>query len=250
MKIDPFVDRFTQIVGSDWFWIWQAYNASEGFFACQTHRDDPRMLLLTNHGIYYEFIAWSDYQVWVMNTISLAQVQIWVDYVLVMTTVAWLWRYIIGDIVQFSTIEPYYITITGRTKYMMSMFDERVTGDDVEQALIQTCTQHHVQVRDYSVTTRRVWPSSGRHHWAIEFFTPPVDISQFTHDLDHKLWQLREDYDYVRQWDQFLLAPQITVLAPGTCARWMDSKGKLGWQHKLPKLSTDTTIVDELCKIF
>lgn len=249
MKIEPFVDRFVQIVGSEWFWIWQAYNASEWFFACQTHRDDPRMLLLTNHGIYYEFIIWSNYQAWTMDTIPLEQTQTWIDYVLVITTVAWLWRYVVGDIVRFTNTDTYYITVTGRTKYMMSMFDERVTGDDIEQTLIQTCSQHNVQVRDYSVTTRRIWLSSGYHHWAIEFITPPADLKQFIYNLDHTLGQLREDYDYVRQWDQFLLAPQITVLAPDTCARWMKSKGKLWWQHKLPKLSTDTTVVDELCKL-
>lgn len=249
MRIEPFIDRFRQIVWSDWFWIWQAYNASEWFFACQTHHNDSRLLLLTQHGIYYEFIARDDYQSWVMNTQTLEQISIGIDYVLVITTVAWLWRYVIGDIIRFTDLDPYYITIVGRTKYMMSMFDERVTGDDIEQTIMYVCSIHNAVVRDYSVTTQRHWPSSWYHHRAIEFIQEPQDIAIFTHDIDRKLASLREDYDYVRQWDQFLLAPQITVLTPGTCTRWMNSKGKLWWQHKLPKLSTDTTVVDELCNI-
>lgn len=226
----------------------EVYNASEGFFAIQ---DDPNlkgeMLLLTDHGVFYEFIPMSEYGNKDAQSITLEDVKIGVDYALIISTNAGLWRYDIGDTVQFTSIDPYRIKISGRTKHHINVFGEELMVGNTDMALVEVCKKHDALLGDY--TAGPIFMNEhgkGSHEWIIEFKKEPINIKKFTTDLDLALQNINTDYKAKRQDDIALQELILHVAKQGTFESWMEKRGKLGAQNKVPRLSNTRKYLDEI----
>ena len=246
MKVDPFLPFFKQMFPSWKLKIWNVYNASEWFFGVQSDPDDMSLLLLTNHWVYYEFVPFDLWNRGIKNTISLEFVEKDMDYVLLITTTAWLRRYMIWDVVRFVHTDPYKFNIVWRTKYRISTFDECFTQDDADYALIKACNEMNCVVRDYHVAPLMLSSSTWCHEWVIEFEQEPSDYQKFNDLLDLFIREHNEDYDYIREWDIALMKPAIHVAINETFYNWLELKGKLWWQNKVPKLSVSRDMIEEL----
>jgi hypothetical protein len=173
------------------------------------------------------------------------------NYALVISTNAGLWRYKIGDTVRFTSLGPYRIRITGRTKHFLNAFGEEVVIENAEAALAAACRVTAATIRDFTaapVYFAAAAASRGGHQWVVEFIHPPHDVAHFTQVLDHTLRQLNSDYDAKRHRDLALVAPVLTAAPPGTFERWLGRQGKLGGQHKIPRLSNSREFVEEILR--
>jgi hypothetical protein len=208
------------------------------------------MLLMLDYGIYYEFIPVDEVAKEFPATLRLDQVVKGANYALVITTNAGLWRYMIGDTVTFTSLDPYRIKISGRTRHFMNAFGEEVIIDNAEKAMAVACKRSHAVVSEY--TAAPVYLSGGqkgRHEWVIEFEVKPVDLSFFTSALDTSLKSLNSDYEAKRYHDLMLEEPLIRIVQPGTFYRWLKEKGKLGGQNKVPRLSNERKYVEEIINL-
>jgi len=243
----PYREQFYQLLPSPKVNYLETYNASEGFFGIQDrdHADD--MLLMLDYGIYYEFLPidrlGSDHP----ETISLEEVETGINYALVISTNAGLWRYLIGDTVTFTTLNPYRIKISGRTRNFINAFGEEVIMDNAEKALAVACEKCQAIVSEY--TAGPVYFNLGKrgaHEWLIEFEQEPFDLGFFINALDNALKSLNSDYEAKRYHDMILGEPIIRVMPKNTFYSWLKSKGKLGGQHKVPRLSNDRKYIEEI----
>lgn len=246
MKVDPFLPFFKQMFPSWKLKIWNVYNASEWFFGIQSEPEDMSLLLLTNHWVYYEFIPFDLWNRGIKQAISLEFVEKDIDYVLLITTTAWLWRYVIWDVIRFVQIDPYKFNIVWRTKYRISTFDECFTQDDADYALTKVCDEMNCVVRDYHIAPLMLSSSTWCHERVIEFEQEPSDYQQFNILLDKYIREHNEDYDYIREWDIALMKPVIHIACNETFYRWLQLKGKLWGQNKVPKLSITRDMIEEL----
>jgi len=206
------------------------------------------MLLLLNAGIFYEFIEADTFFSENPKRISLKDVQLGVNYVLIVSTNAGLWGYNMGDTVMFTSLKPYRIVATGRIKHFISAFGEHVIAKEVEEALAETLAQQGGEVSEFTVAPQ-VNPPAGElpyHEWLIEFEEPPRDLATFTSDLDTALRALNSDYDAKRYEDMTLLPLTVDVAPKGLFHRWLESEGKLGGQHKVPRLSNSRHYLEAL----
>jgi hypothetical protein len=230
---------------------WQSYNASEGFFATQDRASADDMLLLLGNGVFYEFIPLSDYHQNNFDTIiPLSGVVLEQEYALIITTNSGLIRYSIGDTVRFTSLSPYRIVVTGRTKFFLNAFGEEIVVDNTNKALAYAEERAGGIVRHYTVCP--VFMStgtSGYHSWYIEFETLPDSLADFSYLIDEKLKEINSDYSAKRSGDTILGAPQIKAISPGTFEKWLKTKNKLGHQNKVPPLSKDSRIARELDEI-
>ena len=245
----PYKDQFDKIIGEKINYL-EIYNASEGFIAGQVHPDDDGMLLFTEHGIFYEFMPVEEYGKEKPDTIGLSDVVVGKNYALIITTTGGLWRYLIGDTVTFTSINPYKIKVSGRLKHYMNAFGEEVIVDNSDKAITVACEKTNALVSDY--TAAPVYfsdNSNGAHEWLIEFEKTPDNITAFTYELDNALKEINSDYEAKRHKDIALRLPIIHVLPKGTFNEWLKSKGKLGGQHKVPRLSNERTILEEVLSI-
>ena len=234
----------------------ETYNASEGFFGIQDETShspitqNDGLLLMLDYGIYYEFIKLSDYLEGKTSTIPLEGVECGVNYAMIISTTGGLWRYLIGDTVSFVSKNPYKIKITGRTKHYINAFGEEVIIDNAHFALNHACEQTGALIREY--TAAPIFykgDPEGAHQWLFEFDRAPDDFDKFVKLLDEKLREVNSDYDAKRYKDITLGLPDCKILKDGTFYNWLKEKGKLGGQHKVPRLSNTREYVDELLKI-
>jgi hypothetical protein len=244
----PYKKQFEQLIGAPINYL-EMYNASEGFFAAQDDISKDGMLLMCDHAIFYEFIPAEEWDKENPQTIQLDEVEPGKNYALVITTTGGLWRYMIGDTIQFTSTNPFRIKVSGRLKHYINAFGEEVIVDNADKALAIACKQTGAIVKDY--TAAPVYfseTSNGAHEWLMEFEKEPVDIQQFAFELDTALKNINSDYEAKRYRDIALSMPVINKLPADTFANWLSSKGKLGGQHKVPRLSNERTILEEIKK--
>jgi len=223
------------------------YNASEGFFAGQLSEEAEGMLLFLNNGVFYEFIPLSELSKPHPKAYAIDEVQLDQDYALVITTNAGLWRYIIGDTVRFTSLRPHQIQITGRTKQFINVFGEEVMVWNTDNAIAQTCASLGGCVAEYTVAPKFLsQKEKGGHLWVIEFEKTPENLEKFQKQLDQKLQELNSDYAAKRYKNMALQPLQIETVPKGTFHAWLKSKGKFGRQHKVPRLSNQPTIINEI----
>lgn len=246
VSFTPYREQFNDLIGGPINYL-EMYNASEGFFAAQYMPGDDGMLLFTDHGIFYEFMPIEEYGSSHPQTIGLKQVEMNKNYALVISTNGGLWRYLVGDTVSFTSIRPYKIKVTGRLKYYINAFGEELIADNAEKAIARAARATHTVVRDY--TAAPVYfsaTSNGAHEWLIEFEVPPASIDTFREILDEGLKELNSDYEAKRYKNIALKMPLVRSLPIGSFQKWLKAKGKLGGQHKVPRLSNDRKLIEEI----
>jgi hypothetical protein len=230
----------------------ETYNASEGFFGLQNDLSDPNMLLMIDYGIFYEFCPLDNlddkgYPIDEQKIVPLWEVQPGTNYAMIISTSCGLWRYLIGDTVKFSQTNPYKFCITGRTKHFINAFGEELIVDNAEKGLLQACVATGAQVKDY--TAAPIFMDSNakcRHQWLIEFAKAPSSIEEFATILDRSLQAINSDYEAKRHKDITLQRLEIIEAKNGLFDEWLKSKGKLGGQHKIPRLSNSRQYIEEL----
>jgi GH3 auxin-responsive promoter len=245
----PYKEQFDKIIGAKINYL-EIYNASEGFIAGQVKPDDDGMLLFTEHGIFYEFMPVEEYGKETPTTVGLSNVIINKNYALIISTTGGLWRYLIGDTIIFTSLNPYKIKVSGRLKHYMNAFGEEVIVDNTDKAIAVACEKTNATVSDY--TAAPVYfsqNSNGAHEWLIEFEKEPNNITAFTYELDNALKDVNSDYEAKRHKDIALRLPIVHVLPKDTFTKWLKSKEKLGGQHKVPRLSNERIILEEILSI-
>jgi hypothetical protein len=242
----PYKQQFEKLIGAPINYL-EMYNASEGFFAAQDDVTKEGMLLMCDHGIFYEFMPLSEYGKEFPETIQLDDVQTGVNYALVITTNGGLWRYLVGDTIQFVSLDPFRIKVSGRIKHYINAFGEEIIIDNTDQAIAVASQKTGAVVKDYSAAP--VYFSeegNGAHEWLIEFEKEPKDLEGFTSELDIALKNINSDYEAKRYKDIALRMPLIKSVPLNTFTNWLSSKGKLGGQHKVPRLSNERTIIEDI----
>lgn len=242
----PYREQFEKIIGAPINYL-EIYNASEGFFAAQEKPEDEGMTLFTEHGIFYEFMPVEEYGKTNPITVGLDKVQLDKNYALVISTTGGLWRYLVGDTIKFCSLHPYKIKVTGRLKHYMNAFGEEVIVDNADKAIAMASQKTGAVVNDY--TAAPIYFSeknNGAHEWLIEFEKLPENKEQFCKELDEALKSVNSDYEAKRQKDIALSPPKIHFLEPGVFKKWLQFKNKLGGQHKVPRLSNERKIVEEI----
>lgn len=244
----PYKDNFKKLIGSDIHYM-DMYNASEGFFAAQDDLEQEGMLLFLNHGIFYEFMPVEKYGK-TNTTIGLGKVEIGKHYALVISTNGGLWRYLVGDTVQFTSLQPFRIKVTGRLKHFINAFGEEVIVENTDSAIAAASERTGAVVNDY--TAAPVYFSeqnNGSHEWLIEFEKAPGNLEQFVYELDNALKNVNSDYEAKRHKNIALRMPVVHSLKKGVFNNWLKQKGKLGGQHKVPRLSNDRRYVEEILSL-
>ena len=246
----PYREQFLQLLPSETVHYFETYNASEGFFGIQDRDGADDMLLMLDYGVYYEFLPTDQVGSENPQALSLEEVETEINYALLISTNAGLWRYLIGDTIIFTSLNPYRIKITGRTRNFINAFGEELIVDNAEKALAIACERCHSIVSEY--TAAPVYfgnKSKGAHEWLIEFENPPNDLDFFNSIFDNALKSLNSDYEAKRYHDMILNEPLIRMMPKGTFYNWMKSKGKLGGQNKVPRLSNDRKYVLEIIEM-
>ncbi|MDR1897262.1 MAG: GH3 auxin-responsive promoter family protein [Prevotellaceae bacterium] len=246
----PYVEQFKRIIPSEKMCYMETYNASEGFFAFQDSQSDDSMLLLADNSIFFEFMPMTELSKPFPKTRTISEVEEGVNYAMVITTNAGLWRYLIGDTVKFTSLYPHKIKITGRTAHYINVFGEELIVGNVEEALEKTCSGMGVIISEYTVAPIFMNETrNGGHEWLIEFDTYPENIELFADALDNAICSVNSDYEAKRFHNITLSRLTVTVLPRGTFIKWMESKGKLGGQNKIPRLSNSREYADQLLRI-
>ena len=228
----------------------ETYNASEGFFGIQDRNHSRDLLLMLDYGIFYEFIPLENIDDENPQTIDLQDVELDKNYALVISTNAGLWRYMIGDTVKFTCLDPYRIRISGRTKHFINAFGEELIIENAELAIKKACQETNAIIGDYTAGPRYIdTGNKGGHEWIIEFNEMPSDKELFIKALDTSLKEANSDYEAKRYKDIALEAPIIHFAKPGTFYNWMKKRGKLGGQHKVPRLSNNREFIDDILKL-
>ena len=242
----PYKEQFDKILGTKINYL-EIYNASEGFIAGQQTPNDDGLLLFTEHGIFYEFMPVEEYGKPKPQTVGLKDVQLDKNYALVISTTGGLWRYIIGDTIKFTHLNPYKIKVTGRLKHYMNAFGEEVMVDNTDKAIAWAAAKTSAVVNDYTAAPVYFSESSnGTHEWLIEFDVPPQNLQLFITELDAALKTINSDYEAKRYKDIALRMPIVHAAKKGIFKEWLRSKGKLGGQHKVPRLSNERNVVEEI----
>lgn len=242
----PYREQFEKVIGPGCTYL-EMYNASEGFFAAQDNPNEDGMLLFLNHGIFYEFMPVEEYGKPEPRTIGLKQVEIGKNYALVISTNGGLWRYLVGDTVQFTSKFPFRIKVSGRLKQYINAFGEEVIADNTDKAIAIASQKTGLIVNDYTAAPVYFGDNQkGAHEWLIEFEETPDSTEQFAFELDCALKSLNSDYEAKRYKDIALTLPVVHALKKGVFREWLKSKGKLGGQHKVPRLSNNRQYLEEI----
>lgn len=246
----PYRQPFKEFFPLPDFTYVETYNASEGYFAVQNDIDSNDMLLLLDNGVFYEFIPMEDWDKENPRTLFLEEVELNKNYAMVITTNSGLYRYKIGDTVKFTSLFPFKILITGRTKQFINVFGEEVMVSNTDAALSETCREFNVKVVDYSVAPVFLTASGrGGHEWIIEFEQKPQDAFEFARRLDDNLKKVNSDYEAKRFNDLALECLKLNIAKPGTFFNWMKSRNKIGAQQKVPRLANHREYLEELKSI-
>ena len=243
----PYREQYKQIIRSDKMHYMETYNASEGFFGIQSDLADPAMLLMIDYGVFYEFIPMDEFDSPHPHIVPLVDVELNKNYAMVISTACGLWRYIIGDTVKFVSKDPYKFIITGRTKHFINAFGEELMVDNAEQGLAVACRETGAQVADYTAAPVFMDAEAKcRHQWLIEFAVEPDSLEKFAQVLDNALQAINSDYEAKRHKNITLQPLEIVKARPHLFHDWLKAKGKLGGQHKVPRLSNVRDYIDEL----
>lgn len=247
VNFNPYREQFKKLIPKKDFRYYETYNASEGFFAIQDENDSFDLLLMLDYGIFYEFIPMDKFDGENSTAIPLQDVKLNINYAIVITTNGGLWRYLIGDTVKFTSLNPYRIRITGRTKHFINVFGEELIVENAEEALNQACLKTNAEVLEYTVAPIFMNnKKSGGHEWLIEFKKLPNNINYFTELLDNALKSINSDYEAKRYLNMTLSMPKVNIAQSGLFYNWLKQQGKLGGQHKIPRLSNSRKHIEEL----
>ncbi|HEX9980018.1 MAG TPA: GH3 auxin-responsive promoter family protein [Flavobacterium sp.] len=247
VSFDPYRDQYKKILPRDNFKYYEIYNASEGFFAIQDRNGSSDLLLMLDYGIFYEFIPMDTFESSHQKTHRLSEVELDKNYAIVITTNSGLWRYMIGDTVRFTSLNPYRIRVTGRTKHHINVFGEELMVENTDKALSKACELTSSEITDYTVAPIFMQgKEKGAHEWMIEFKHPPEDIEAFRRILDETLQTLNSDYEAKRYNNMTLNPLMINVARPNLFYDWLKEQGKLGGQHKIPRLSNKRDYLEKL----
>jgi hypothetical protein len=250
VSFDPYRLEFQKRIPKKNMHYMESYNASEGFFGIQSQSNQNGMLLMLDYGVYYEFLPVCNLDDENPKTLTLDEVEEGVNYALIISTNAGLWRYMIGDTIEFTSKKPFTFRITGRTKLFINTFGEELMINNAEKAIAQASKLTNSLVRDY--TAGPIYFQQGKnagHEWLLEFDKEPDDLRHFQEILDQTLKNVNSDYEAKRHGDLALHPPQIIVCDQGTFHTWLKTKNKLGGQHKVPRLSNDRGILEEILEI-
>ncbi len=246
VSFTPYKEQFQKLIGRDINYL-DMYNASEGFFAAQEKPGDDGMLLFTDHGIFYEFMPVSEYGKKEPKTVGLPDVEPGRNYAPIISTNGGLWRYLPGDTIQFTSLKPFRIKVSGRLKHYMNAFGEEVIVDNTDKAIAIACEKTGAVANDYTAAPVYFSDSAnGAHEWLIEFENEPVNLDEFTKELDTALKSINSDYEAKRHKSIALGMPVIHSIKKGVFNEWLRSKGKLGGQHKVPRLSNERKLIEEI----
>ena len=251
VNFEPYREQYEELFPKGSIFYMQTYNASEGFFAFQDKIDRNDMLILPDNGVFFEFIPLSEFEKTNPSSFPLELVELNTNYVIVISTNAGLWRYVIGDTVQFTSLYPHRIKITGRTSSFINAFGEEIIIENAERAIAEACKLTNALVSEY--TAGPIYfgnGSSAAHEWIIEFEVEPNDWNLFCNTIDNSLKLINSDYDAKRYHNLLLHEPIIHKAPSGTFLNWMKLKGKLGGQNKVPRLSNNRKVIDEIKPLF
>lgn len=247
VSFEPYREQYKKILPKPDFKYYEIYNASEGFFAIQDTNHNNDLLLMLDYGIFYEFIPMDTFGTLNQKVIRLADVELNKNYAVVISTNAGLWRYLIGDTVRFTSINPYRIKITGRTKHHINVFGEELMVENTDKAIAKACELTGADVSDYTVAPVFMeGKEKGAHEWIIEFCTPPQDVEKFRQALDENLQAVNSDYEAKRHNNMTLNPLILNVARPKLFYDWLKAQDKLGGQHKIPRLSNERTYIEQL----
>ena len=250
VNFNPYREQFKKIIPKTDFKYFETYNASEGFFAIQDENHSLDLLLMLDYGIFYEFIPMNCFDNEHSKAIPLSEVKLNVNYAMVITTNGGLWRYLIGDTVKFTSLNPFRIRITGRTKHFINVFGEELIIENAENALKQACLKTNAEVCEFTVAPIFMDDKkSGGHEWIIEFKKEPKNLNYFTELLDNALKASNSDYEAKRYNNLTLAMPKINIARNGLFYDWLKLQGKLGGQHKVPRLSNSRNHLEELLQL-
>ncbi len=247
----PYQEQYRNMFPSDNMHYMETYNASEGFFALQDEPEKDDMLLMLDYGIFYEFIPLEQIEQEFPKALTLEEVQVGHNYAMVITTNSGLWRYMIGDTISFTSLSPYKIKISGRTKQFINAFGEEVIVDNAERALKTACHETGAVINEY--TAGPIYmdnENNGAHEWLIEFEKAPSNLDLFTQTLDKTLCSLNSDYEAKRSKNITLRMPLVRIMPKGTFFNWMKKRGKLGGQHKVPRLANNRKYLDDIVSAY
>ena len=247
VSFTPYRSQYKELIKSDQMHYVETYNASEGFFGIQSDLSDPSMMLMIDYGVFYEFVPMTEFGKPNARAVSLTDIELGKNYAMVISTSCGLWRYVIGDTVMFTSKSPYKFRITGRTKHFINAFGEELIVDNAEKGLARACAETGAKVLDYSAAPVYMDAQGKcRHQWLIEFAVMPDSLDRFVAVLDAALKSVNSDYEAKRTKDIALQLPEVVVARPGLFNDWLKGKGKLGGQHKVPRLSNTRDIIDEM----
>ena len=251
VSFTPYKEQFIDLFGNKNVNFMQLYNASEGFFGIQDQLKSDEMLLMLDYGIFYEFLDIKD--IGATNShkkvIHLDQVVVGVDYSMIITTNAGLWRYQLGDVIRFTSTNPYRFIITGRTKQHINVFGEELMVHNTDSAIASACEKTHAMVKDYTIAPVFMKNNSGAHEWLIEFEKEPNSFDFFISVLDDSLKKQNSDYEAKRYNDFILQLPVVKKMPANSFYNWLKLNNKMGGQHKVPRLSNERKVLEEILKM-
>jgi hypothetical protein len=247
VSFEPYREQYKKILPSNNFKYYEIYNASEGFFAIQDLNNSSDLLLMLDYGIFYEFIPMTVFGTTNEKALSLSEVALNTNYAILITTNAGLWRYLVGDTIRFTSLNPYRIRVTGRTKHHINVFGEELMVENTDQAISKTCQITNTEVVDYTVAPIFMeGKEKGAHEWMIEFKNKPENLQDFQKILDETLQSLNSDYEAKRYNNMTLNPLVINVARPNLFYDWLKEQDKLGGQHKIPRLSNKRDYLEQL----
>ncbi len=250
VSFEPYRDQYKKILPSSGFQYYEIYNASEGFFAIQDLNNSSELLLMLDYGIFYEFIPMDTFGTPDQKIIRLSEVELNKNYAIVITTNAGLWRYMIGDTVRFTSLNPYRIRVSGRTKHHINVFGEELIVENTDKAIAKACKMTDSEVIDYTVAPIFMeGKEKGAHEWMIEFKKYPENVTDFRQILDDTLQSLNSDYEAKRLNNMTLNPLVLNVARPNLFYDWLKERDKLGGQHKIPRLSNQRNYLQELLEM-
>lgn len=245
VSFGPYKEQFKQLFGSDKVSYLQLYNASEGFFGIQDQPNSDEILLMLDYGIFYEFQELGQDK----PLICLDDVKVGIDYEIIISTNAGLWRYRLGDVIQFTSINPYRFIITGRTKQFINVFGEELMVHNADSAIAAACERTHAMVRDYTVAPVFMNENAGAHEWLIEFERQPNNFEFFVALLDEALKKQNSDYEAKRYNNYVLHSPVVKNMPQNSFYNWLKFNNKLGGQYKVPRLNNKRDTLEEVLKV-
>jgi hypothetical protein len=250
VSFSPYREQFKMLFDNDKIDYMEMYSASEGFFGIQDQLKSEEMLLMLDYGIFYEFIEPKDAKEGNhLRTVNLEDVKTGVDYAIIISTNAGLWRYQLGDVIRFTSTNPYRFKISGRTRQFINVFGEELMVHNTDAAIATACEKTHAMVKEYTVAPVFMQKKSGSHEWLVEFEKEPNNFEFFAAVLDEELKRQNSDYEAKRYNNYVLHFPKVTQLASGSFYNWLKANNKLGGQYKVPRLSNERKVLEEILSL-